>query len=117
MQDVDIQPTPKPNQPWAAFGASYGENEDMLEGNREGLLVIRQAIDQALQSGESRIEESFVEVAGVRCLDESRTLTESTQSIGSKLAMVGCLLLISLAAVIFIIGLIQVTHFIVGSHS
>lgn len=117
MQDADIKLSPNRNQPWAAFGASYGENEDMLEGNREGLLVLRQAIDQALESGDSRIEESFVEVAGVRCLDESRTLTKSTQSIGSKLAMVGCLLVISLAAVIFIIGLIQVTHFIVGSHS
>ncbi|MBB5036087.1 hypothetical protein [Prosthecobacter dejongeii] len=109
--------TSSKNQPWAAFGALYGENEDMLEGNREGLLVLRQAIDQALESGDSRIEESCVEVAGVRRLDEPRTLTESTQSIGAKLAMVGCLLLISLAAVIFIIGLIQVTHFIAGSHS
>lgn len=105
---------PSQNQPWAAFGASYGENEDMLEGNREGLLVLRRAIDQALESGESRIEEPFVEMAGVWRLDESRALTESTQSVGPKLAMVGCLLLILLAVGIFIIGLIQVIHFIVG---
>ncbi|MES2737492.1 MAG: hypothetical protein V4672_14305 [Verrucomicrobiota bacterium] len=116
MQDSDTKLSPKRDQPWAAFGASYGENEDMLEGNREGLLVLRQAIDQAIESGDSRIEESSVEFAGVRCLDESRTWTESTQSVGSKFAMVGCLFLISLAAVIFIFGLIQISHFIVGSH-
>lgn len=48
-------------------GSIWAEYEDLLIGNKEGLEALRDAIDEALQKGESKNEVG--EFYGVRCLD------------------------------------------------
>lgn len=112
MDDHSPKPISPDVQPWAVFGYP-GESEDWLEGNRDGLLVLRRAIDQALEVGECNVDEPHVELMGVRCR-EAPVSPGHKHSDTSKLAVPGCIALLLLTAVIFTVGLIQVIYFIAG---
>ena len=59
-------------------GSEWPEYEDLLVGNRDGLLALKQAIDEALQSGESNTD--IGEFLGVRCLEDQFFDSQSRNS-------------------------------------
>jgi hypothetical protein len=89
---------------WAQMG-DYGVDDSMLVGNREGLIVVRDAIILAIEKGECSIPDEGVEISGVRRVDDP--LEAQEESVGSKWAGVGCLALIAVCFMIFIFGLVE----------
>lgn len=61
--------SPYPKKRWVAHGGSWERYEDLLIGDREGLLALRQAIDDALANGESRLQDCGTEFKAVRVVD------------------------------------------------
>lgn len=87
------------------FTGDDGGEEGWLIGNREGLIALRTAIDASLASGEAAISEAGIEFVGIRCREE---VTEPhRETAGSKLAGVGCLILIIACFLIFLYGIID----------
>jgi hypothetical protein len=94
---------------WAQFGEP-GEYETMIVGNREGLTILRDAIDQAIETGEGQITVEAVEFTGVRRRDSGpHVLMESKWS---KFYGFGCLLLVGTCFLIFLLGLMRIVWFI-----
>ena len=103
--DQDMNTTETTSQTaWAQFGEP-GEYESMLVGNLEGLTILRDAIDQAIETGEGQITVETVEFNGVRRVD--CPLEVHVESFGSKCFGVGCLILIAVCFLIFILGAIE----------
>lgn len=78
----------------------------MLSGDRSGLIALREAIDIAIAEGEAPIAAECIEFSGVRRVDAHRKL--EPQSFQSKLAGVGCVILIVIGFLIFLLGIWQV---------
>ncbi len=104
------------SHPWTGFGHD-GETEDWLEGNRQGVLVLCNAIDQALVHGESRIKEPRIELMGIRQRDQLGSLDKTSLTLSSKLAISGCVILLVAVMITFIIGLAQIIQFLAGLRS
>jgi hypothetical protein len=94
---------------WAHCGEP-GEDENMLEGNREGLTILRDAIDHALEHGESMIGVEDVEFAGVRALAAKPPVP--VESKWSKIIGRGCLILVAFCFLIFLVGLARIAALI-----
>ena len=56
------------NTPWVCSGSDEA-HEDMLIGNREGFLLLKRKIDQALESGSSVVEEAGIEWNQVKIVE------------------------------------------------
>lgn len=76
-----------------------------LKGNREGLVLLREAIDVALASGTATISEDGIELAGIHCREISDE--SAPETLASKMAGWGCLVLIVVCFAIFIFGLLE----------
>lgn len=113
---MNDDPIASNNPPRLGFGQG-GENEDWLEGNRQGLLVLRNAIDQAIELGECRIKEIHVDLIGVRQSTDSNLLDETGLPLSSKLAISGCVVLLVAVVITLIIGLAQIIQFLAGLRS
>ena len=57
----------QPIRKWFAHGSGWAEHEDLLIGDREGLIALRQAIDEAIANGEAKLDCSS-EFTAVRVL-------------------------------------------------
>lgn len=101
--------TNTPASAWAQFG-EVGENESMLVGNREGLTILRDAIDQAIETGEGQITVEEVEFAGVRCRDGGPHVF--VESNWSKFFGFGCLIVVAVCFLIFLVGLARIATLI-----
>ncbi len=93
---------------WAHFGEP-GEDENMLVGNREGLTILRDAIDHAIEHGEGMITTEDVEFAGVRAL---ATKPPAPVDKWSKFFGFGCLILAVVCSLIFLVGLARIASLI-----
>jgi hypothetical protein len=96
---------------WARPGDYREEDSNLIIGNREGLIALREAIDVALNKGEAFVEESDVEFSHIKVSEEARPDYGEAGKSGI-LAVVACLVLFGGVAVIFLIGCIAVLRFI-----
>lgn len=87
------------------FLSEEGEGETWLVGNHAGLVVLREAINNALASGEAPLTAEGIEIDGISCRETP--LTSAPETIGSKLAGWGCIVLIVICLAIFIFGIVQ----------
>ena len=82
-------------------GSDWPEHEDVLVGNKEGLEALRNAIDEAIEKGESKTE--IGEFLAVRCLESKFFENEgNVNTFGSKVgfALVGAVLVFTVFMVI-----------------
>jgi len=100
--------------PWARPGDYREEDSNFIIGNLEGLQALRAAIDNALDKGEAFIEEPAIEFSHIKVSDQATPDFDDAES-GSKLAMVGCLLILSLFVVVFLIGCVEVVRYLFNS--
>lgn len=71
------------DKPWVAHGSEWAEHEDYLIGNRQGLGRLRDAIDESIQTGISKIEDGHIEFMGVKVVDKDpRVVTDTTKRNG-----------------------------------
>jgi hypothetical protein len=82
-----------------------GDEETWLVGNHAGLVVLREAIDNALASGEAPFTAEGIEIGGISCRETP--LTSTPETIGSKLAGWGCIVVMVICLAIFIFGIVQ----------
>lgn len=107
METNDLTPEITQRVPWARPGDYREDDANLIIGNREGLIALRDAIDAALAKGEAFVEESEVEFGHIKVSDEARP---DCQDVGknSVLAVLTCLTLFGGVAVIFAIGCIEI---------
>ena len=96
---------------WARSGDYREDDANLIIGNREGLIALRDAIDAALAKGEAFVEESEVEFGQIKVCDEAPPDCQEAGK-NSVLAVLTCLTLLGGVAVIFVIGCIAVLRFI-----
>jgi hypothetical protein len=87
---------------WVAHGSNWARFEDLLIGDRDGLVALRQAIDVALTKGEGSLSEIDSEYLAVRVVDvhpDQDRAAESWRSrigtlatVGFFLFLLGCLI-------------------------
>lgn len=106
-------PTPEIIQrvPWARPGDYREEDPNVITGNREGLIALRDAIEAALHKGEAFVEESEVEFSHIKVSEEALSNSEETCKSGNWDVLI-CLTVFGVVAVIFLIGCIAVLRFI-----
>ena len=92
---------------WARPGDYREDDSNLIIGNREGLIALREAIDAALDKGEAYVEESEVEFGHIKVSDEARPDCQEAGK-NSFLAVLTCLTLLGGVAVIFAIGCIEI---------
>ena len=51
---------------WARYSLG-GDHEDFIVGSPDGLRVLRDHIDEAIQSGESMIQNTEIGIIGIQC--------------------------------------------------
>jgi hypothetical protein len=54
---------------WIAHGSEWAEYEDLLIGDRDGLLELKRAIDEALLHGEAKLSECDTDFLAVKLVD------------------------------------------------
>jgi hypothetical protein len=70
----------EPDRPWVAHGSEWAEHEDYLIGNREGLSRLRDAIDDAIKTGITKIEEGYIDFMGIKVVEKDpRTVNDATK--------------------------------------
>ena len=89
---------------WIAHGSSWAEFEDLLVGDREGLIALRQAIDDALEKGEGSLRESDSEFLAVRVVDKHPDQDKPGQSWRDRVSSFAVLCLLIFVVVCFIYG-------------
>jgi hypothetical protein len=78
---------------------SYGtiaEDEDFIVGSPSGLRALRDHIDQAIQNGETRINDARIQFNGIKCKEE---MLADASSSSWKSSLMGY----GLVAVVFVI--------------
>jgi hypothetical protein len=91
------------DQPRAYFGSS-GDEEMLIVGNRAGLTIVRDAIDEALESQHSSILDSGIDFNGVRMEEK---MAQREPDLRSKLVGFGCLSVLILSILVFLFGAIE----------
>jgi hypothetical protein len=76
---------------WASYGATDAD-EDFIVGSPEGLRILRDHIDRAIEHGESRIDDPRITINGFRCKPSAEEVP--TEPPASALAGFGCLALV-----------------------
>lgn len=104
MNTNDGQPKTPELIPWAGRDNS-GDAASNIVGNRAGLLLIRSAIDAALENRQACIDESEIEFTGVHLVDQAPK--DQAASASDQWLVAGCLLLAVTAFVIFLYGLVK----------
>lgn len=79
-------------------------NEDMLIGNRSGLMALREAIDSAIEKGEHFTGQD-IGISGVRLLPQKPAEWQSTHSWRDSALGFGCMILVLACGGIFFYGL------------
>lgn len=107
VETNDLTPEITQRVPWARPGDYREDDANLIIGNREGLIALRDAIDAALVKGEAFVEESEVEFGHIKVSDEARPDCQEAGK-NSVLAVLTCLTLFGGVAVIFAIGCIEI---------
>lgn len=87
-----------------SHGSGWVEHEDYLVGNKQGLKLLRETIDEALDHGET--ESGIGEFVGVRCLKDDIFENQFTES-SSKEALYFWLIIATLL-IVFGTGLVTI---------
>lgn len=90
------------NDPWIALGEDAA-NEDLLVGNRAGLLCLREAIDGAIDKGEYFIP-GEVGICGVRMVNRKPGSWASPHPFRDKVYGFGCMLIALFCGGVFLFG-------------
>ncbi|MFC5456483.1 hypothetical protein [Prosthecobacter fluviatilis] len=100
----------EPISTWVEVDEDHDSGGMILSGDRSGLMALRDAIDIAITEGKAPIAAECVEFSGVRRVDALRK--PEPQSFQSKLAGAGCLILIAIGFLIFLLGIWQLKSLI-----
>ena len=103
--------TEEPDKPWVAHGSEWAEHEDFLIGNRSGLLRLREAIDQAVVDGLSKIEDGHIEFMGVKTVEKDPRKFPGNPSSGAPFAFFMICLLLAVI-VLICLGVWKLTELI-----
>jgi hypothetical protein len=97
-------------KPWVAHGSCTAEHEDFLIGNRPGLELLKRKLDDALATGECRVDEGDVEFVGIRLVEHDPRAVVAVKPGGFKDAvrLWGCALLVLVLVLVFLAGLLQI---------
>lgn len=98
----------QPTIPWVDLGESSEPDDSVIRGNREGLMLLRTAIDDALSQGRGQLGQDAVLFREVQ-LCEMTLPTEGGVS-NDRWLVVGCLLVFLSALVIFFFGLADIAR-------
>jgi hypothetical protein len=97
-------------KPWVAHGSCAATHEDFLIGNRAGLDLLKRKIDDAIATGECKVDEGGVEFVGIRVVELDPRAETSARTGGFKNAMrlLGCGLLGFALILVLLAGLFQI---------
>jgi hypothetical protein len=104
------EPPINPEKPWVAYGSYWAEHEGFLVGNKEGLSVLRDNINAALDKGESRIECGGIEIVGVRVVEQ--VAQPNSNRAEKPWAVLGCGLVVFFFLAVFLSGLYQIWNWL-----
>ena len=88
MSADSSNPSPQLPPAWASYGTT-AEDEDFIVGSPDGLRVLREHIDQAIQNGEAIIHDPRIEFNGIKCKKLPREASPDLWQ--SSLAGYGCI--------------------------
>ena len=97
-------------KPWVVHGSCTPEHEDFLIGNRAGLELLRRKVDDALTTGECRVDEGSVEFVGVRLVESDPRAQTAVKPGGFKdgMRILVCAFAGFLLLAVFLAGLLQI---------
>jgi len=98
-------------KPWLAHGSCTPEHEDFLIGNPPGLELLRRKVDDALGTGECRIDEGGVEFRGIRLVATDPRAQTGVKPGGFKDAMrlLACAVVGFALIFVFLAGLFEIS--------
>ena len=96
-------------QAWLLSGSEWPEYEDYLIGSKRGFEMLRRAIDEAGETGESRIAAEG-DIVGIKILSDDPRLanTGAKRGIRDAAALVVFAFVLFCIAMIFFAGLFQI---------
>ncbi len=97
-------------RPWVTRGICSSEHEDYLIGNRAGFELLKVKVDDALKTGECRVEEGGVQFVGIRVLDQDPRIENADKPGGFKdgMRLLGCGVVAFVLITVFLAGLLQI---------
>lgn len=93
------------DNPWIALGED-ADTEDMLIGNKSGLLCLREAIDCAIEKGEYFIS-GAIGISGVRVVSSNPQEMQSETRWRDRACAFGCVAFFVICGGIFLFGCAQ----------
>jgi hypothetical protein len=95
MDERPENTAPESPPAWANYGTTEAE-EDFIVGSPAGLRALRDHIERAIQTGESRIDDPKIEFNGIKC--KQSPLEMPVESRWSSLAGYGCFVAVAVVA-------------------
>ncbi len=84
----------------------YAEDEAVLMANIAGLVILRNAIDDAIENGTHIFSKTdLIEFSSITVCEEKDEPNKA--SVGSRLASCGCLILPAVCFLIFVFGFVE----------
>ncbi len=84
----------------------YAEDEAVLMANIAGLVILRNAIDDAIKNGTHTFsKDDLIEFSSIAVCEEKDE--PNKESVGSMLASYGCLILLAVCFLIFVFGFVE----------
>jgi hypothetical protein len=84
----------------------YAEDEAVLMANIAGLMILRNAIDDAIKNGTHTFsKDDLIEFSSIAICEEKDL--PNKESVGSRLASCGCLILLAVCFLIFVFGFVE----------
>ena len=103
--------------PWVAHLVINDEDTGMLEGNRAGFEVLLEQIQIALEHGEALPISEKLQSDWQKIIVRSDDYQQETDSPCSPFFKFGCLFIVAIAVVIFLIGLVTTVGMIIAIFS
>ena len=103
------------NKPWIADGSELAEHEDHLIGNTEGLRILRDSIDKAINRGKAEIEGDGISApwVGIKVLPNNPFAKETSGGkVRDKMLAVGCMTVVLIGLALVSLGLIKLGEII-----
>jgi len=102
------------NKLWAVHDTCTPEYEECLIGNKEGLEKLRYSIDEALKSGESKIDDEGIDFIAVKLVENDPRFDKSYKKGGIRdsFRLLGCGLIGFIIIMIIMAGLFQIWNWI-----
>jgi hypothetical protein len=93
----------KSEEPWVCSGSTE-EHEDELIGNREGFRLLKQRIDDVLETGRVQVKEGGIEWIGLKLVADDPRKKKSVSQARDLVAVLFFGATVALVLFIFIVG-------------